>query len=123
MKYVPEQRLEIGKKLFDGDISFADAGKVYGITPTTLRNYLLLYRNTLNLPNTQQNRSVTNVLDPPSFPLPDDFEHFNSLSKNQLVRELILSKINEARLKKGYVVKGGGATKKVFCPLEKESTR
>lgn len=35
-------------------------------------------------------------------------EELESMSKEELIRELIKARINEARLKKGYEVKGDG---------------
>ena len=49
-------------------------------------------------------------------------EQFQSMSKEEFIKELIISRINEARLKKGYEVKGNGA-RKVFAPLEKENMK
>jgi transposase len=38
-------------------------------------------------------------------------EDYETMSKEELIRELVKSKISEARLKKGYEVKGAGADK------------
>ncbi len=38
------------------------------------------------------------------------------MTKEELIREIVRCKIREARLKKGYEVKGNGA-EKVFIPL------
>ena len=38
-------------------------------------------------------------------------EEYSSMSKEELLEELMQSKIREARLKKGYMVKGVGADK------------
>ena len=44
------------------------------------------------------------------------------MSKEELINELVHAKINEARLKKGYEVKGAG-TQKEFVPLDSKSTK
>ena len=49
-------------------------------------------------------------------------EEYESMTKEELILELVRSKIREARLKKGYEVKGDGA-EKVFIPLSSKSTK
>ena len=44
------------------------------------------------------------------------------MTKEELIREIVRSKIREARLKKGYEVKGDGA-EKVFIPLSSKNTK
>lgn len=51
-----------------------------------------------------------------------DMEEYNAMSKEELIRELVISKINEARLKKGYMVKGEGANKE-YIPLDSKNTK
>jgi transposase len=41
------------------------------------------------------------------------------MSREELIRELVLSKINEERAKKGYEVKGVGAEKKYIMYVSK----
>ena len=54
MKYKLEERLEIGRRVYEGEISQSDAMRVYDITSTTVRNYMRLYRDTFNLPYKQK---------------------------------------------------------------------
>jgi transposase len=49
-------------------------------------------------------------------------EEYESMTKEELVRELVRSKIREARLKKGYEVKGVGV-EKVFIPLNSKNIK
>ena len=42
-----------------------------------------------------------------------DLSEYESMTKDELIRELVKSRISEARLKKGYEVKGVGAAKTV----------
>ena len=44
------------------------------------------------------------------------------MSKEELIHELVRAKITEARLKKGYEVKGDGA-EKIFIPLGSKNTK
>ena len=42
-----------------------------------------------------------------------DLSEYESMTKDELIMELVKSRISEARLKKGYEVKGVGAAKTV----------
>ena len=44
------------------------------------------------------------------------------MTKEELIRELVKARITEARLKKGYEVKGDGA-EKVFMPIDSKNTK
>ena len=44
------------------------------------------------------------------------------MTKEELIRELVKARITEARLKKGYEVKGDGANK-VFMPIDSKNTK
>ena len=47
---------------------------------------------------------------------------YQSMSKEELLLELVKSKINEARAKKGYQVEGDGANKR-FVPIGSKNTK
>ena len=51
-----------------------------------------------------------------------DLEDYQSMSKEQLIEELIKAKINEARAKKGYEVKGVGPNKE-FISLNNRNSK
>lgn len=53
---------------------------------------------------------------------PEDLSDYDSMTKEELIRELVLAKINEARAKKGYEVKGVGAEKK-YIAYDNKNTR
>ena len=42
MKYTKEERLDIGRKVYDGEISRYEAAELYGISDQTARNYMRL---------------------------------------------------------------------------------
>ena len=50
MKYTKEQRLNIGKRVYDGELSRYEAAEEYGISDQTARDYMRLYRDVNNLP-------------------------------------------------------------------------
>ena len=49
-------------------------------------------------------------------------EEYESMTKEELIKELVRARIREERLKKGYEVKGVGA-EKVFIPLSSKNTK
>ncbi len=42
-----------------------------------------------------------------------DLSEYESMTKKELIKELVKSRISEARLKKGYEVKGDGADRTI----------
>ena len=55
-------------------------------------------------------------------PTPAGLEDLQSMTKEELIDALVMARITEARLKKGYLVEGVGAEKK-FIPIGKKSTK
>ena len=105
MKYTPEERLDIGRQIYDGGLSRYEAAEQYGIGEHTARNYMRMYRDANHLPPKRGKRSLT----APSFKTaPAGMEDLESMTKEQLIQELVKARITEARLKKGYEVKGDG---------------
>lgn len=52
----------------------------------------------------------------------NNIDTLKGLSKDQLIDEIIKAKVEAERLKKGYMVKGGGQEKE-FISLKKQSSR
>ena len=105
MKYTKEQRLDIGRRIYDGEISRYEAAEEYGINEQTARNYMRMYRDANRLPPKCGQRSIS----APSFKkAPAELDELKAMTKEELIQELIKAKITEARLKKGYEVKGDG---------------
>jgi transposase len=105
MKYTPEERLDIGRRIYDGELSRYEAAELYGIGEQTARNYMRMYRDANHLPPKRGKRSLT----APSFKSsPAGMEDLESMTKEQLIQELVKARITEARQKKGYEVKGDG---------------
>ena len=105
MKYTKEQRLDISRRIYDGEISRYEAAEEYGINEQTARNYMRMYRDANRLPPKRGQRSIS----APSFKkAPAELDELKAMTKEELIQELIKAKITEARLKKGYEVKGDG---------------
>ena len=114
--YTKKERIAIGKEIYTGEITKAEAMAKYGIHRTSVDNYVRLFKDSQGIP-----RKLTplrkGVLDPDS----SDLERYQAMSKEELIDELILARANELRAKKGYEVKGGGAHKEFVVLSEKNS--
>lgn len=121
MSYTKSERLEIGKLLYHNEITKAQAVDLYKISPYTARDYMRYYRDSNNLPPKN-----LNTASPPTVAIVPSENHalndYDSMTKDELIRELVKSKINEARLKKGYIVKGVGRKKEFFL-LDKKNIK
>jgi len=104
MKYTQEERLEIGRRIYEGEISRYVAAEEYGISDGTARDYMRKYRDVNQLPPKHGKRS--NAI--PVRKTPEDMEDLEAMTKEELIREIVKARITEARLKKGYEVKGDG---------------
>ena len=105
MKYTKEQRLDIGRRIYYSEISRYEAAEEYGISEQTARNYMRMYRDANRLPPKRGQRSISAL----SFKEePAELDELKSMTKEELLQELIKARITEARLKKGYEVKGDG---------------
>ena len=105
MKYTKEQRLDIGRQIYDGQLSRFEAAERYGISDQTARDYMRMYRDANGLPPKRGERAIAAA----SFKIePASMEEFKNMTKDELIMELVKARIAEARLKKGYEVKGDG---------------
>ena len=50
MKYTKEQRLDIGRRIYDGELTRYEAAEEYGISEQTARDYMRHYRDANQLP-------------------------------------------------------------------------
>ena len=78
------------------------------------------YRAEHHLPVRHVESNAEKIKEPPRPPA--RLEDYEAMSKEELIQELVRAKIVEARLKKGYEVKGAGA-QKAFAPLDSKSTK
>ena len=106
VKYTKEERLDIGRRIYTGEMSRYEASEKYDININTARNYMRLYRDTYDLP--AKRVTPKNYAAGQTAASAASLEELESMSKEELICELIKARINEARLKKGYEVKGDG---------------
>ena len=107
MKYSAEERIEIGRQIYTDEITKADAANTYGISVNMAREYMRLYRDANSLP--PKNQRTRSAIIPSVHINNSDLEDLESMTKDELIREVVKARIAEARLKKGYEVKGDGS--------------
>ena len=105
MKYTKEERIDIGRQVFTHELSRAEALSKYGIVKSCLDRYIHDYKVANDIP------TETRAAGYPQTGSSIDIEAYKAMSKEELINELIKAKVNEARAKKGYEVKGDGANK------------
>ena len=87
MKYTKEERLDIGRRIYTGEMSRYEASEKYDININTARDYMRLYRDTHDLPakrGTPKNYAVGQTAASAA-----SLEELESMSKEELIRELI----------------------------------
>lgn len=109
MKYTKEQRLDIGRRIYDGEIFKYDAAEQYDISWETARDYMRLYRNENHLPPKRGCSASDGTPIRKNLPEQNNLEAYEAMSKDELIQELVKARIAETRLKKGYEVKGDGS--------------
>jgi transposase len=110
MKYTKEQHLDIGRRIYSGEINRYQAAEIYDISDQTAREYMRLYRNVNHLPPKRGRPASANHSSISKTALESkDLEACQSMSKEELIQELVKARIAEVRLKKGYEVKGDGS--------------
>ena len=125
MKYSKEERLEVGKKIHESGLSNLNAGIMFGISEESARRYRILYEQSQGIEHdsscAHKGPVDTAALITPGEPvsISDDY---SSMTREELIEELMKSKIREARLKKGYLVKGVGADKE-YILLDSKNTK
>ena len=121
MKYTKAERLDIGRRVYDGEMTTLEAVAKFGVGRTSIENYIRTYRISNGLPargngiNPKKQKLVVTESTP-------GYSEFDSMTREELIGEIIKARINEARAKKGYVVKGDGA-EKVYEPIVNKNTK
>lgn len=121
MRYTKEERLEIGQKVYEGIMTRYEAAEAYGISDDTARDYMRMYRDSNSLPPKSSGNGSDSYVYKPSERRPD-LSDYESMTKKELIVELIKAKVTEARLKKGYEVKGDGPAKE-YILLDNSNTK
>ena len=78
MKYTKDQRLDIGRRIYEGEISRFEAAAEYGIGSNTAREYMRLYRAEHHLPVRHVESNAEKIKEPPRPPVCLEDYHANS---------------------------------------------
>lgn len=112
-KYTLEERLEIGRQIYSHQLTVNEAAVKYDINHYTARDYMRYYRDKNNLPamNSLYAKSQAPASTEPESKKYVKYDDLESLSKEELIDEVIKARVEAERTKKGYKVKGDGQEK------------
>lgn len=100
MGYTREERLDIGKQICNNEINKSDVAIKYRIGESTARDYMRLYQDVNGLPPKNRIQKDENTVKISAHSSKPDLSEYESMTKEELIKELVKSRINEARLKK-----------------------
>ncbi len=113
-KYTLEERLEIGRQIYSHQLTVNEAAVKYDINHYTARDYMRYYRDKNNLPAMNSlcvKSQVTASTEHKPKKYVVKYDDLESLSKEELIDEVIKARVEAERTKKGYKVKGDGQEK------------
>jgi len=111
MYYTAKERLDIGNKVYTHYMTKEEAAREYQISEYVVISYVKEYLKSIGVPY------IPEVINSKEL-----FRDYSSLTKEELIKELMLKDIEIERAKKGYTVKGGGKTK-VYSILKDQNTK
>jgi transposase len=93
-----EERLEIGREVYESNITHTEASIKYQTGRTNIAGWVKLYKESIGIIDIKESKNSIDINTP-----------YNDMSSDELRLELMRRDIEIQRLKKGYTVKGGGA--------------
>lgn len=120
-----EQNLDIGRRFANGEISVKEAMELLGKKRNNVyywKNEYLRSIGEVAKPKTYQPKGTLHKDVKDEVANEDEISRLSSLSKEELIDEVIKAKVGEARAKKGYEVKGGGGNKE-YVTLSSKNTK
>ena len=100
MKYTEEQRLDIAKHVYDGELTVEEAAVKYDLSISSVEAYLRLYRAQMGLPPRIRPKKAVTITQPIETPKESSLKEYEAMTKEELIDALIMARINKARLKK-----------------------
>ena len=105
MKYTKEEKLDIGRRIYNGEITRNQAAEEYDIGEYTARDYMRMYRDINHLPpKAQCGRSKAGIK---KSSVAASYERrlrmileLEGMTKEELIRVILKSGMTEKRLKK-----------------------
>lgn len=122
MKYTKVERIDIGRQVYTHELSHDEAMSKYGVASSCIDNYVRVYKIENGIPTNTFISEVSTTKPLTKVSQSPDIDAYMSMSKEELINELILAKANELRAKKGYEVKGVGANKE-YISLNNKNTK
>ena len=99
-KYSLEERLAIGKRIYDNEITRFEASVEYKVDPSTARDYMRLYRDTYELPVKKGGKKRRSELATNEFELTEALlKEYRTRTKKELIYDLVKAKIKAGDLK------------------------
>ncbi|MCI5760303.1 MAG: hypothetical protein MR218_09675, partial [Eubacterium sp.] len=92
--------MDIGRRIYDGEISKYDATEQYDISWQTTWDYMRLYRNENHLPPKRGHSASDGTPIRKNLPEQNNLAAYEAMSKDELIQELVKAHIAEARLKR-----------------------
>ena len=117
MKFTKDERLDIGRRMYNKEITYREAMEMYDISESCAHQYMTDYKKSQGITPQSHNKSSSKVRSTSS-----EMDIYMEMSKEELINELIKAKANELREKKGYEVKGAGANKE-FIPINNKNSK
>ena len=81
MKYTKEQRLDIAKRVYDGELTVEEAAVKYDLNPSSVKGYLRLYRAETGLPPRTRTKKAGKVTQSIETPKDSSLKEYESMSK------------------------------------------
>lgn len=115
MNFTKEERMQIGREIYTHEITISEAAEKYDVNWFTARSYMRQYRDLNNLPPMSDGQEELKAINKKK---KQKYEDLESMSKEQLIDEVIKARVEAERAKKGYAVKGGGQEKEFINLLD-----
>ena len=108
-KLTKEEEMDVGRQIYDRLLTIPIAAEKFGVTYSAARRWLRAYRAANGLPPSNGGFSK-----PAAAAAKADIGALDSMTRDQLIDEVIKARADAERAKKWYTVKGGGAGKAFF---------
>lgn len=121
MKNTREENLDIARRFLAGELTRKEAQELMGLSRNLVYYWANEYKRSIGEPaKPKQYQPGQSIKD--EVANEDEISRLSTLSKEELIDEVIKAKVGEARAKKGYEVKGGGANKE-FVTINNKNTK
>ena len=111
-----EEKVAIGKRICNGEITRKEAEKEYNLPYRVIKDCVYQYEISIGAREPRSKSQAPNKV------LSNERAAYESMTRDELIDALILAKANELRAKKGYEVRGDGANKE-FIPLNNKNSK